>query len=242
MGAAAGAAFRVRQRLAILNGAPEGCSYDFEPPEPESLKEPTSSRWLTHSRLPGPETIEPAQPVTYVTDKQTGYAFGLKPCPVRHDRNYRRELNSRSKLREKARHDASAFLAALPADILDRVLLYDGDDVPNGAPIRHPALIPAWSDSFGDSKHMVAPRLEHNASPGLALGAAAIAAEVAAARHNIPVVNIHGVKLGLRCADRGRSAAARSPAAAAWRAKAQLRPDDESAVALQHPNQERSQQ
>ena len=86
-------------------------------------KEQGSSRWLMQSRLPGPETIEPpAQPVTYVTDQQTGFAFGLKSRSVRHDRNYRGELNSRSKLREKARHDAGAFERELPDDILHRVL------------------------------------------------------------------------------------------------------------------------
>lgn len=108
-----GSTFRTDQRM-IFDGAA---------PEPESLKEPTSSRWLMRSRLPVPDTIEPpAQSVTYVTDRQTGFAFGLKPCPVRHDRNYRAELNSRSKLREKARHDPGTFERALPDDILHRVL------------------------------------------------------------------------------------------------------------------------
>ena len=157
-----GPTFRAHQRMAIINGAAleaKGCDYDYEPPEPELLQEPTSLRW----------TMRPiAQPVRYVTDKQTGYAFGLSPAPVRSDRNHRKELNSRSKLREVARHDPAAFRAALPDGILSRILIADADDVPNGAPMRHPTLAPTWFDSYGDGKFMVAPRPKQNVSPGLA--------------------------------------------------------------------------
>ena len=186
-----GPTFRAHQRMAIINGAAleaKGCDYDYEPPEPESLQEPTSLRW----------TMRPiAQPVRYVTDKQTGYAFGLSPAPVRSDRNHRKELNSRSKLREVARHDPAAFRAALPDGILSRILIADADDVPNGAPMRHPTLAPTWFDSYGDGKFMVVPRHKQNVSPGLALGAAEIAAE-----GDIPTVNVHGVMIGLRRADK----------------------------------------
>jgi hypothetical protein len=111
-----GQAFRAHQHMAILNGASQ--DYNFEPDEPESLQEPTTLRWTMRSMaVPALAASEHT-----VTDKITGYAFGLKPAPVRHDRNYRADLNLRSKLREEARHDAKAFGRLLPDDILARVL------------------------------------------------------------------------------------------------------------------------
>jgi hypothetical protein len=126
----------------------------------------------------------------------------------RSKRNVNLEYRSRASLREAARHDPAAFRASLPADILDRLLVPDGDDFPNGAPMRHPTLVPTWSDvGFVDDKFMVAPRLRHNVSPGLALGAAEIAAE-----GDIPNVDIHGVKIGLRRADKKAKAPPRAGA------------------------------
>lgn len=52
-------------------------------------------------------------------------------------------------------------------------------------------------DIPGDGRFMVAPRLKTNISPGLAIGEAEIAAE-----GDIPTANIHGVKIGLRRADK----------------------------------------
>ena len=147
----------------------------------------------------------------------------VDPTPRRSLRNLDIEKRSRASLRELARHDPSAFRAALPADILDRLLLPDGDDVPSGNSVRHPTLAPTWPrpglpdwlvdmrlsvdlddlpdpvpvEAPGDGRFMVAPRARHNVSLGLAIGAASIAAE-----GDIPSVDIHGVKIGLRRADR----------------------------------------
>ena len=73
----------------------------------------------------------------------------------------------------------------------------DLDDLPRPVP----AVVP------GDGKFMVAPRLKHNVSPGLAVGAAEIAAE-----GDIPTVNIHGVLIGLRRADKKTEARPRAGA------------------------------
>ena len=153
-----------------------------------------------------------------------GYSVRLAdPTPRRSFRNLDLEKRSRASLREEARHDPAVFRASLPADILDRLLLADGDDVPNGAPMRHPTLAPTWPrpapphwffdmsagvdlDDLprpvpavppGDGRFMVAPQVKHNVSPGLAVGAAEIAAE-----GDIPSVNINGVLIGLRRADK----------------------------------------
>jgi hypothetical protein len=119
----------------------------------------------------------------------------------RSKRNFDKEYRMRAKLREAARHDPDAFRSAIPGDILDRVMVADADDVPNGSSIRHPRLVPSWNDAPGDGRFTAPPRVKQSVSPALAIGDAEIAAEIEV-NGDIPVVNLHGVKIGLRRSDR----------------------------------------
>ena len=58
--------------------------------------------------------------------------------------NLDKESRSRGGLRAKARTDPYALLADMPADIIERLTLPHGDDVPLWLPIRHPCLAPSW--------------------------------------------------------------------------------------------------
>ena len=120
--------------------------------------------------------------------------------PRRSLRNLDPEHRFRRRLREDARHNP-AFRSALPADVVDRLLLVACDDVPKEAPMRHPTLAPSWGDTYGDGRFTVAPRIKHSVSPGLAIGAAEIADE-----GDILTVNLHGVPVGLHSADKAAKA------------------------------------
>ena len=78
----------------------------------------------------------------------------------------------------------------LPDWLLDSRIAVDLDDLPECVSVEAP----------GDGRFMVAPRLKHVNSPGLAIGAVEIATE-----GDIPDVNIHGVKIGLRRADKAKA-------------------------------------
>jgi len=147
------------------------------------------------------------------------------PTPRRSPRNADLEKRGRAGLRERTRFDPAAFRRAIPADILDRLLLPDGGDVPTeadpelrhlddearrlfGEPrdewsrdallqLRHPYAQPSWEAEFGDGKFCKAPRLKINQSPGLAVGAHEVEASDCLA-----VVNLHGILVGLRRADK----------------------------------------
>jgi hypothetical protein len=201
--------------------------FDSAAPEPGSLKEPISSSWLMGS--PAPDMLEvPAQPVTDVADKQTGFAFGLKPSPVRHDRNYRHELTARSKFREEIRHDASAFERKLPPDILHRVLR-NSDEADGRAAIavrQTPEHAVAWmrQEAAAESgwpvfqnmlanveagnaalggKHPPPPSLRKmTLSPGLVVAADNALNRGIAEGH--PIVEIGGILISLRRSDRPR--------------------------------------
>ncbi len=151
-----------------------------------------------------------------------------KPPPRRSLRNVDLEKRSRARLRERAKRDPGAFRAEIPADILDRLVMPHGDDVPAEVdpearlldpdarryfrspptelclevlPIaRHPALTPSWHDApKGDGRFQAPPRIKANVSPGLVVGAANVATADCLA-----TANIHGILIGLRRADQAK--------------------------------------